>query len=78
MSNHVVLFSASIQVSQQTNIMGPKILCPSGIVIKELQGFGQAKLANGCPILSLNQFFLLPQLPQKRGLRPKLSKLTQK
>jgi hypothetical protein len=42
------------------------------------QGVSKAKSANGGSILSLSQFLILPQLPQKWSLLQKWSKSTQK
>ncbi len=41
------------------------------------QGFRQAKSANGASILSLSQFLILPQLPQKMKLASKVVKVVQ-
>ncbi len=40
--------------------------------------FGQVKFANGGSILISNQFFLLPQLPQKMKLTSKVFKIDSK
>jgi hypothetical protein len=42
------------------------------------QGFRQAKSANGGSILSLSQFLILPQLPQKMKLAAKVVKVDSK
>jgi hypothetical protein len=42
------------------------------------QGFRQAKSANGSSILSLSQFLILPQLPQKMKLASKVVKVNSK
>ncbi len=42
------------------------------------QGFSKAKSANGGSILSLSQFLILPQLPQKIKLTSKVVKVDSK
>jgi hypothetical protein len=42
------------------------------------QGFGKAKFAYGDSILSLSQFLILPQLPQKMKLTSKAVKIDPK
>jgi hypothetical protein len=42
------------------------------------QGFSKAKSANGGLILSLSQFLILPQLPQKIKLASKVVKVDSK
>jgi hypothetical protein len=42
------------------------------------QGFSKAKSANGGSILSLSQFLILPQLPQKIKLASKVVKVDSK
>jgi hypothetical protein len=42
------------------------------------QGFSKAKSANGGLILSLSQFLILPQLPQKIKLASKVVKIDSK
>jgi hypothetical protein len=42
------------------------------------QGFSKAKAANGGSILSLSQFLILPQLPQKIKLASKVVKIDSK
>jgi len=38
-------------------------------------GFGQAKFANGCPIVGSSHFTLLPQLPLKMMLNLKVVRI---
>ncbi len=42
------------------------------------QGFSKAKYAHGGSILSLSQFLILPQLPQKMKLASKVVKIDPK
>jgi hypothetical protein len=48
------------------------------LTYSRFQGFSKAKSANGGSILSLSQFMILPQLPQKMKLASKVVKIDPK